>query len=160
MSAESIYEHLSYLDQAVNHLEDLLYQKEAEISDLTVRLANAEMATLSARKEQEDLAVRIQREAQRHIENEVCARVEATLVAERLAMKEEIEKARQQVQEAKAAAALPKKSKEPQADLFSQSWATPKPAARVANDQSALILAGKLDSTIDKVQRLLREAGA
>lgn len=48
-----------------------------------------------------------------------------------------------------------------QNDLFG-GWATG--AEKAANDkkqrENALILAGKLDSTIDKVQRILREAGA
>jgi hypothetical protein len=48
-----------------------------------------------------------------------------------------------------------------QNDLFG-GWTTG--AEKAANDkkqrENALILAGKLDSTIDKVQRILREAGA
>ncbi len=48
-----------------------------------------------------------------------------------------------------------------QNDLFG-GWITG--AEKAANDkkqrENALILAGKLDSTIDKVQRILREAGA
>lgn len=156
MSAESLYEHLSYLDAAIGSLESILADKDGEIADLNLRLANAEMTIVAARKESEDFANRINRDAQKHIENEVHARVAATLAAERQAMKDELDKARAQV----AAAKSSKKKEDPQTDLFGQTWGAPAAPQRVANDQSALILAGKLDSTIDKVQRLLREAGA
>lgn len=63
--------------------------------------------------------------------------------------------------EQKAKAVAPGKGNPSQSDLFG-SWTTG--SERVANDkkqrENALILAGKLDSTIDKVQRILREAGA
>ncbi|HNQ92805.1 MAG TPA: hypothetical protein PKI93_07740 [Alphaproteobacteria bacterium] len=158
MSAESLYEHLSYLDEAIGSLESILADKDAEIADLNLRLANAEMTIVAARKESEDFANRINRDAQKYIENEVHARVSATLAAERQAMKDELDKARAQV--AAANAKSPKKKDDPQTDLFGQTWGAPAAPQKVANDQSALILAGKLDSTIDKVQRLLREAGA
>lgn len=156
MSAEKLYEYLSYLDNAINGLEDIVSAQASEIGGLRIQLANAEIALLAARRENEDFAARIRMEAEAHIEAELVARVEATLAAERALMQEELEKARKQ---AAAAAAAAKKQKDDQADLFAQTWSTPKPA-RIANDRSALILAGKLDSTIDKVQRLLREAGA
>ncbi|MDY0028415.1 MAG: hypothetical protein RBR86_00580 [Pseudobdellovibrionaceae bacterium] len=158
MSAEKLYDHLSYLNDAINALEEILGQKEAEIGELNRLLANAEMTIIEARKESEDLANRIARDAQKHIEREVHSRVTATLAAERLAMKEELEKAHRQVAEAKAAKG--KKVADPQIDLFGQVWGAPQKSSKIANDQNALILAGKLDSTIDKVQRLLKEAGA
>ncbi len=43
----------------------------------------------------------------------------------------------------------------PQTDLFG-GWTSP----RAANDKNAAILAKKLDNTINKVQNLLKEAGA
>lgn len=170
MSAESLYEHLSYLDESIGALENILADKDAEIAELNLRLANAEMTIVSTRQESEDMAARISHDAQKYIENEVQSRVSATLAAERQTMKDELDRARAQV--AEAAAKSQKKKNDPQTDLFSQGWGAPQnpqpataqqpaaPAAKAANDQSALILAGKLDSTIDKVQRLLREAGA
>lgn len=59
-----------------------------------------------------------------------------------------------------SAAPKPTENKKPgqsQADLFTN-WTAGGSAA--ANDGKALILAKKLDSTIDKVQRLLAQAGA
>ncbi len=158
MSAEKLYEHLSYLNDAINDLEDVLAQKSAEVETLNIKLANAEMTIIAARKESEDFSNRISQDARKHIESEVHARVEATMVAERLAMKEELEKTRKQLADVKSSQS--KKSADPQIDLFGQIWGAPAASSKVANDQSALILAGKLDSTIDKVQRLLREAGA
>ncbi len=158
MSAEKLYEHLSYLNDAINNLEDVLAQKSIEIENLNVKLANAEMTIIAARKESDDFANRITQDARKHIESEVHARVEATLNAERLAMKEELDKTRKQLADAKSSQS--KKGADPQIDLFGQVWGAPSASSKVANDQSALILAGKLDSTIDKVQRLLREAGA
>ena len=46
-----------------------------------------------------------------------------------------------------------------QTDLFASSWA-PITAAKPANDKNSAILAQKLDTTIEKVQALLKEAGA
>ncbi|MCB1558660.1 MAG: hypothetical protein KDJ50_07055 [Alphaproteobacteria bacterium] len=158
MSSEKLYEHLSYLNDAITGLEDIIIQKEGHIEELARQLANAEMEAHAIRKESEDFANRISRDAQKHIEKEVHSRVTATLAAERLAMKEELEKAHRQVAEAKASKG--KKSADPQIDLFGQVWGAPQQPSKVANDQNALILAGKLDSTIDKVQRLLKEAGA
>jgi hypothetical protein len=58
-----------------------------------------------------------------------------------------------------------KASKQP--DLFSAGWAQPVNVAKASNDAplqnnnaNAAILAKKLDYTIDKVQALLKEAGA
>ncbi|HPQ50359.1 MAG TPA: hypothetical protein PLE43_05940 [Alphaproteobacteria bacterium] len=158
MSAEKLYEHLSYLNDAINSLEGLLAHKSAEINDLNLKLANAEMTILATRKDSEDFANRISQDARKHIESEVHSRVEATISAERLAMKEELERSRKQLADAKINQS--KKSTDPQIDLFGQTWGAPSAAHKIANDQSALILAGRLDSTIDKVQRLLREAGA
>ncbi len=161
MSAENLFEHLSYLESAIASLEQAFLQKEAENKDLSIRLANAEMSIVAFRKESEDFANKVSRDAQKYVEAEVASRVNATMAAERLAMKEELDEARRQLATAQATAAkVTKKKADPQADLFAQSWGAPSAPARIANDQSALILAGKLDSTIDKVQRLLREAGA
>lgn len=161
MSAENLFEHLSYLESAISSLEQAFLQKESENKDLSIRLANAEMSIVAFRKESEDFANKVSRDAQKYVEAEVAARVNATMAAERLAMKEELDEARRQLANAQATAAkATKKKADPQTDLFAQSWGAPSAPARIANDQSALILAGKLDSTIDKVQRLLREAGA
>ena len=161
MSAENLFEHLSYLESAISSLEQAFLDKEAENKDLAIRLANAEMSIVAFRKESEDFANKVSRDAQKYVEAEVAARVNATMAAERLAMKEELDEARRQMAAAQATAAkAAKKKADPQADLFAQSWGAPAAPSRIANDQSALILAGKLDSTIDKVQRLLREAGA
>lgn len=159
MSAETLYEHLSILEQSIATLEELVVAQEDEIADLNVKLANAELAAVNARRDVEDLANRVNRDAQKYIESEVRSRVEATLSAERQMMKDELEKARAQVAEANKKAKT-KKSSDPQIDLFGQAWGAPSQPSKVANDQSALLLAGKLDFTIDKVQRLIREATA
>ncbi len=55
---------------------------------------------------------------------------------------------------AEAAKAKPAKQA-PQTDLFG-GWS---PSASAANDKNNVLLAKKLDSTIDKVQNLLKQAG-
>lgn len=243
MSAENIYEYLCGLERAIDEMESIIHDRESQIDDLHLRLANAEMNALAARRESEDFAAKISRDAQRYIEVEVQARLDAAvndridslIRHERQKFEEELEAFKAQLMadaeaaarseaaaEAAAGAAAevaaptlatshaPKfqksarKSTPPQVDLFSEptivehndlahvpvaaeqsppSAKAPqaaKPASntqpvqpaqksagnhadwskthKVANDASALILADKLDSTIDKVQRLLREA--
>lgn len=242
MSAENIYEYLCGLERAIDEMESIIHDRESRIDDLHLRLANAEMAALAARRESEDFAAKISRDAQRYIEVEVQARLDAAvhdridslIRHERQKFEQELEAFKAQLMADAEAAALaesaaaspatshaPKFQKSarksvPQIDLFTQTLgadssdpasteapsteaasiqtetsvavitaaaalppalpAIPlsahsqnqtKPAAgpadwgkthKVANDASALILADKLDSTIDKVQRLLREA--
>ncbi|MBL8639087.1 MAG: hypothetical protein JNK24_01905 [Alphaproteobacteria bacterium] len=235
MSAENIYEYLCGLERAIDEMESIIHDRESQIDDLHLRLANAEMNALAARRESEDFTTKISRDAQRYIEVEVQARLDAAvndridslIRHERQKFEEELEAFKAQLMADAEAAALseaaaepaaptlatshaPKfqksarKSTPPQVDLFSEtiivesndfahesavveqsppSAKAPqaaKPASntqpvqpaqksagnhsdwskthKVANDASALILADKLDSTIDKVQRLLREA--
>ncbi|HOO52585.1 MAG TPA: hypothetical protein PLK94_15015, partial [Alphaproteobacteria bacterium] len=64
MSSEKLYEHLSYLNDAITGLENIIIQKEGHIEELTRQLANAEMESHTIRKESEDFANRISRDAQ------------------------------------------------------------------------------------------------
>jgi hypothetical protein len=62
---------------------------------------------------------------------------------------------------AKTKAEVKAESRKSQApDLFSQNWVQPVTITKPSNDKNSAILAQKLDSTIEKVQALLREAGA
>lgn len=247
MSAENIYEYLCGLERAIDEMESIIHDRESRIDDLHLRMANAEMAALAARRESEDFAAKISRDAQRYIEVEVQARLDAAvndridslIRHERQKFEQELEAFKAQLMADAEAAALaesaaaspatshaPKFQKSarksvPQIDLFTQTLGadSPDPASteapsteaasiqtetsiavittaaalppalpavlpsvppsaptaqnttkqaagpadwgkthKVANDASALILADKLDSTIDKVQRLLREA--
>lgn len=235
MSAENIYEYLCGLERAIDEMESIIHDRESQIDDLHLRLANAEMNALAARRESEDFAAKISRDAQRYIEVEVQARLDAAvndridslIRHERQKFEEELEAFKAQLMADTEAAALSEAAAEPaaptlatshapkfqksarkptppQVDLFSETIivesndlahesavveqsppsakvpqaakaapstqpAQPAPKSvgnhadwskthKVANDASALILADKLDSTIDKVQRLLREA--
>ncbi|MBL8638368.1 MAG: hypothetical protein JNN09_07715 [Alphaproteobacteria bacterium] len=84
--------------------------------------------------------------------------LEQALVQQELAHKQALAQAQA---EQKAKLMPTGKAASSQNDLFG-GWTTG--AEKAANDkkqrENALILAGKLDSTIDKVQRILREAGA
>lgn len=194
MSAENIYKYLCSLESAISELETLLIDKEGTINELNIQLANAEMSILAARRENEDFAAKISRDAQRYIEIEVQARLDAavndrmdTLIKlERQKFDQELNAFKEQMalqmladvsaltaqhvknsEDKSSSARHPQTLKDAQKskvqdDLFSQSWVGAGlphgKSGKAANDESALILVGKLDSTIDKVQRLLREA--
>ena len=172
MAIENVYSYLEYLALTVDQLADAVIEREEEtavyetrLQEMSEALAIAEAAATAA-----------------------AANVVAPVVVETTAddgrlqeMRDQAE-ARIQLAEARAIAAEKKAEElaimlktakqtkrvvDAQIDLFAAPSA-PAPVAKpvgtksnkVANDENALILAKKLDSTIDKVQKLIREARA
>lgn len=141
MTTENIFSYLEYLALSIEQLGEAVVEREEEAAVYEARLAQMGDALIQAQKEIDKADAR------------------AALAESKVA------KLQEKLEEMTIAAKATKTRstpQEPQNDLFSASWATPAPVpskpSRVANDENALILAKKLDSTIDKVQRLLREA--
>ena len=171
MAIENVYSYLEYLALTVDQLADAVIEREEESAVYEARLQ--EMA--------EELAV-----AQAAAANAV-ASVSAEIQSDEVRIQEILDQATARIEFAEARAiAAEKKAEElaimlktakqtkrvvdAQIDLFAAPSApAPAPVAKqpvstksnkVANDENALILAKKLDSTIDKVQKLIREARA
>lgn len=145
MTIENVYSYLEYLSLAVDQLGDAVMEREEEAAVYEARVAEMGEALIQAQKEIDKAEAR-------------------AALAETRAYQAEIK-----VQEMAVAAKSVKQNQsknhiEGQTDLFGAPIAVPSPipvkSNRVANDESALILAKKLDSTIDKVQKLIREARA
>jgi len=145
MTIENVYSYLEYLSLAVDQLGDAVMEREEEAAVYEARVAEMGEALIQAQKEIDKAEAR-------------------AALAETRAYQAEIK-----VQEMAVAAKSAKQNQsknhiEGQTDLFGAPIAPASPipvkSNRVANDESALILAKKLDSTIDKVQKLIREARA
>ncbi len=145
MTIENVYSYLEYLSLAVDQLGDAVMEREEEAAVYEARVAEMGEALIQAQKEIDKAEAR-------------------AALAETRAYQAEIK-----VQEMAVAAKSVKQNQsknhiEGQTDLFGAPIAASSPipvkSNRVANDESALILAKKLDSTIDKVQKLIREARA
>jgi len=142
MAIENVYSYLEYLALTVDQLADAVIEREEESAVYETRLKEMAEALIITQKEIDQYEVKAQLAEARAIA--------AERKSEELALM--LKTAKQS-----------KKSNDPQIDLFAAPSA-PAPIAtksnKVANDENALILAKKLDSTIDKVQRLIREARA
>ncbi len=157
MAIENVYSYLEYLALTVDQLADAVIEREEESAVYEARLHDMSEALAIAQSMASPSEEHIQ-----EIMNQAEARIQ---LAEARAAKAE-EKAEELALMLKAAKQS-KKTKDIQIDLFAAPCAPPPapvPMAtksnQVANDESALILAKKLDSTIDKVQKLIREARA
>lgn len=185
MSVENLYSYLEYLNLAIDQLEDAVNAQAQENTQLTQQLGQADHTLLEARAEIDRLNAQLQmttEQADQYIKS-----IEAQLLAltqSQAQTTQALADAQAQLS-AVIASGLPsapqmtpasnipaspakqraKNAGEAQVDLFGGWTATPaappiKAAAKagIANDQNALILAKKLDSTIDKVQRLIGQA--
>lgn len=160
MAIENVYSYLEYLALTVDQLADAVIEREEESAVYEARLQEMSEALAIAQSMATPPQSRLQ---------EMLDQAEARIqLAEARAMKAE-EKAEELAVMLKAAKQANKKQKDIQIDLFSAPCAPPPVSAslpvgtksnKVANDENALILAKKLDSTIDKVQKLIREARA
>lgn len=149
MTIENVYSYLEYLALTVDQLADAVAATEGERAVYEARLAELESALVSAQKDVD------------------MAEARAALAEGRIQQAEE--KSQELAVMVKTLKTQQKNLSAGQPDLFA-----PPPVAapavapsqpvqnpngnKVANDENALILAKKLDSTIDKVQRLIREA--
>lgn len=146
MAIENVYSYLEYLALTVDQLADAVIEREEETAVYETRLHEMNEALIAAQKAA-DLA-----EGRAQLAEAKAAKAD-----------EKIEELSLMLKSAKQS----KKTKDVQIDLFAAPSApapAPVPVAtkshKVANDENALILAKKLDSTIDKVQKLIREARA
>lgn len=146
MTIENVYSYLEYLSLAVDQLGDAVMEREEEAAVYEARIAQMGEALVQAQKEIDKAEARAALAETRAYNAEV--KVQEMAVAA---------KAVKQQQAAKT-------QLEGQTDLFGAPIAPPSSipvkSNKVANDENALILAKKLDSTIDKVQKLIREARA
>lgn len=168
MAIENVYSYLEYLTVAVDQLADAVIEREEEsavyearLQEMSEALAAAQAMATSAPTVSNDVSeTRI-----KEITDQANARIE---LAE--ARADAAEKKAEELAVQLKAAKQSKRKADPQLDMFAAPSApapvavAPVPMAtrshKVANDENALILAKKLDSTIDKVQRLIREARA
>lgn len=155
MAIENVYSYLEYLALTVDQLADAVIEREEESAVYEARLQEMSEALAIAQSMANPTEARIQDimdQAEARIQLAEARAVQAEAKADELAV---LLKAAKQV----------KRKPDAQIDLFAAPSApAPTPMAtksnRVANDENALILAKKLDSTIDKVQKLIREARA
>jgi Ulp1 family protease len=154
MAIENVYSYLEYLALTVDQLADAVIEREEESAVYEARLLEMSEALAVAQSVANPSEVNVQ-----DIIDQAEARIQ---LAEARAAKAE-EKAEELAIQLKAAKQQKKTKFDPQIDMFAAPSApTPIPTKsnKVANDENALILAKKLDSTIDKVQKLIREARA
>ena len=149
MTIENVYSYLEYLALTVDQLADAVAATEGERAVYAARLAELGASLADAQK------------------NADMAEARAALAEGRVQKAEE--KSQELAIMVKTLKTQQKNLSAGQPDLFApQPVESPAVAAsqpvqnpnanKVANDENALILAKKLDSTIDKVQRLIREA--
>lgn len=166
MAIENIYSYLEYLALTVDQLADAVMEREEESAVYETRLKEMGEALIQAQKEIEKAEARAAVAETRAYNAEVKVQ-EMAVVAKTV---------KQHQQTHSVSHSQPKAIQEMQTDLFgapvpvaqpAPAQAAPRASApiptksnAVANDANALILAKKLDSTIDKVQRLIREARA
>jgi chromosome segregation ATPase len=144
MTIENVYSYLEYLTLTVDQLADAVIEREQETAVYETRLSEMNNHLLALQTELDKAEARAQ-------------------LAEAKAQKAE-EKAEElsvMLKSAKQSKRVP----DAQTDLFAAPSAPAQQPVTiktntVANDENALILAKKLDSTIDKVQKLIREARA
>lgn len=183
MSVENLYSYLEYLNLAIDQLEEAVNAQAQENSLLNQQIEQSDRTLLEARAEIDRLNAQLQMTTEqadqyiKSIESQLL-----TLTQSQAQTTQALADAQAQLS-AVIAGGLPtapqmssgvpsspakqraRNAGEAQVDLFGGWTATPaappiKAAAQsgIANDQNALILAKKLDSTIDKVQRLIGQA--
>lgn len=169
MAIENVYSYLEYLALTVDQLADAVIEREEESAVYEARIQELSEALAYAQSLQSQ-------PQQASVNEEAEARIQAAI--DQAEARIQLAEARAAQAEAKAeefavmlkAAKQKKTVQNAQIDMFAAPFAPPpapvaqQPVAtksnKVANDENALILAKKLDSTIDKVQRLIREARA
>jgi len=150
MSIENIYSYIEYLNFAVEQLEEAVNQRVEENARLQQALTESD-ALIGSMTDALDRA-----EARAQLAEAQANKVQDHITAQA----KQIVAMQVQIQDSNKALAENVTGKQkkvaPQDDLFG-TWTagSPQPKARVANDQNALLLAQKLDSTIDKVQRMI-----
>ena len=162
MSIENLYGYLEYLSLAIDQLEEIVVSREHEANMLADQLDVTDQTLLAARGEIDRLHAQMhinmqQAEAHiKHLEGQIALQAEA-LMAEPAPLAPVVAAVQKPVTTPAPANTTKQKKAKPQNDLFSGWTATPQNTQNnsIANDQSAMILAKKLDSTIDKVQRLI-----
>ncbi|MFA7275511.1 MAG: hypothetical protein WC043_01770 [Pseudobdellovibrionaceae bacterium] len=161
MSIENIYSYIEYLNFAVDQLEDAVNVRVEENNQLRQSLAEMQVMTHTLGESLDRADARAQL-AEGQLQNRQDIVIAQTKQISSLqAQLQDLTKRLADVPApALAASQVKAKAAEPQDDLFGNWTAgTPQPKAKVANDQNALLLAKKLDSTIDKVQRLIAAQG-
>lgn len=162
MSVENLYSYLEYLNLAIDQLEEVVASREEEEKALAQQLDIQNRSLTEAHSEIDRLQAQLQVTAQQ-AEVQIKS-LEAQLMAQAQQHATALKMAQANIPSSPAAAPMqtstsPTKTKAPPQDDLFDSWTqtpTKAPArTNVANDQNALILAKKLDSTIDKVQRLI-----
>lgn len=156
MAIENIYSYLEYLALTVDQLADAVMEREEESAVYETRLKEMGEALIQAQKEIEKAEARAAMAETRAYNAEVKVQEMAVVTK---AVKQQQQKAVQDVQTDLFGAPVPVAQATPVA-APRQSAPISTKSNSVANDANALILAKKLDSTIDKVQRLIREARA
>lgn len=144
MTIENVYSYLEYLTLTVDQLADAVIEREEETAFYETQLGEINSALLIAKSDLD------KSEARAQLAEAKAKRAEEKVEELSLMLK---------------AFRHNKRGSEAQTDLFAPPSAPPpQPVStksdKVANDANALILAKKLDSTIDKVQKLIREARA
>lgn len=150
MSVENLYSYLEYLNLAIDQLDEAVTAREQEAAELRNQLEFADRSLMDARLEIDRLHAQMQvnrQQADTHIQQ-----LEAQLMAQ-AAQPQAAAPHPQPVKIRPQPTTPPSAKAAPQDDLFG-GWTGPA-KSKIANDQNALILAKKLDSTIDKVQRLI-----
>jgi hypothetical protein len=143
MTIDNVYSYLEYLALTVDQLADAVIEKEEEAA-----VSEARIQELS------------------EIINQLQQMVDVVEAKSQLAeaRAKQAEDKVEDLQLALKSANAKKIKQNAQIDLFAAPSAPPPAQSiptksnQVANDENALILAKKLDSTIDKVQKLIREA--
>lgn len=145
MAIENVYSYLEYLALTIDQLADAMIEREEESAVYETQLSELNEALQGLHLELAKSDARAQLSEARAQKAE-----------------EKVEELSLQLKNAKQS----KRGADAQIDLFAAPVAPPAPhpvstkSNQVANDANALILAKKLDSTIDKVQKLIREARA
>ncbi len=150
MTIENVYSYLEYLALTVDQLADAVVQNEEETAVLEARVKEMGDALVQAQKELDKAEARAAMAETRAYNADMKVQ-EMAVVAKSAKQQQRPAVEGQQTDLFGAPVAAPQSSQAP---------VTVSKAGRVANDESALILAKKLDSTIDKVQKLIREARA
>lgn len=160
MSIENLYGYLEYLSLAIDQLEEIVVSREHESAMLADQLDTTDQALLAARGEIERLHAQMHINMQqaenhiKHLEGQIALQTEALMAAPAPIVAAVQKPVTAPVVSPAPANTMKQKPAKAQNDLFAGWTASPK-SNSIANDQSAMILAKKLDSTIDKVQRLI-----
>lgn len=154
MAIENVYSYLEYLALTVDQLADAVIERDEETAVLEARIQELTESLIAAQSLSETRLQSLMDQADARVQLAEARAIKAEEKAEELSLM--LKSAKQN-----------NRKVDPQIDLFAAPFAESAPqeslgtkSHKVANDENALILAKKLDSTIDKVQKLIREARA